>query len=502
MDLHTVWKHVPPGVLDFMLRRDSIRKYALKRGEQALYDFMVGENTHNRPISIQKCRALMLQNLLKSIDRAIGDGRISPKVSKKLLKNLIGNLFLGESERQIPFEERHGHRPPAMLLISPTKRCNLACKGCYAGSTSKNSETMSFEVLDRVIKEKKKLWGSYFTIISGGEPLTYNDNGRTIFDLFEQNDDCYFMMYTNGTLIDKKMARRLADRGNVTPAISVEGFEEHTDWRRGKGTYKKILEAFENLRNEGVPFGVSITATRNNAELAVSDEFTDFCFKEQGAVYGWMFQYMPIGRSYTMDLMVTPEQRLMMYRRQERLIREQNIFFIDFWNGGPYSYGCISAGRPGGYMYIDWDGNVAPCTFFPYYVSNVNKAFEEGKTMDDVIMSDFFKAIRGWQNSYAYARTPDNVGNLITPCPMRDHYGDSYRIVNEFGAKPMDENAAKALEDSEYRERMIQYGKDIKGLTQEIWDVEFLGLKKTTLGSSAPRTEGVHVMNRSTTKNL
>jgi MoaA/NifB/PqqE/SkfB family radical SAM enzyme len=502
MDLHNIWKNVPPGVLDFMLRRSSVRKVALKKGEQALYDFMVGENRHNRPLSVQKCRALMLQNLLKSLDRAFTDGRISPRVSKRLLKNLVGNLFLGETERQTPFEERHGLRPPAMLLISPTRKCNLACKGCYAGSASNTSETMSFEVLDRIIKEKKRLWGSYFTIISGGEPLAYNDNGRTMFDLFEANSDCYFMMYTNGTLIDRKMARRLADHGNVSPSISVEGFEEQTDWRRGKGTYKKILQAFENLRAEGVPFGVSITATRHNAEIAISDEFTDFCFYEQGAVYGWMFQYMPIGRSYTMDLMVTPEQRMMMFRRQERLIREKSIFFIDFWNGGPYSFGCIAAGRPGGYLYIDWDGNVAPCTFFPYYVSNINEAFKEGKNMDDVIMSDYFKAVRGWQNSYAYAQPPDKVGNLITPCPYRDHYGDSYRLVKEFGAKPIDENAAKALEDAEYRERMIQYGREIKDLTQDTWEVEFLGLKKASLESGAPRSEGVPVMNRSITKKL
>jgi len=61
-------------------------------------------------------------------------------------------------------------------------------------------------------------------------------------------------MYTNGTLIDKKMAKRMADLGNVVPQVSVEGFEKETDARRGKGVFKKILRAFENMREAGVPF--------------------------------------------------------------------------------------------------------------------------------------------------------------------------------------------------------------------------------------------------------
>ena len=121
-------------------------------------------------------------------------------------------------------------------------------------------------------------------------------------------------MYTNGTLINEKMAQRMAEVGNITPAISVEGFEKETDGRRGKGVYKRILKAFENLRNTGVPFGISITAMKSNAEFVLSDEFMDFYFEQQGAIYGWIFQYMPIRRNYTLDLMVTPEQRKWMLK--------------------------------------------------------------------------------------------------------------------------------------------------------------------------------------------
>ena len=163
---------------------------------------------------------------------------------------------------------------------------------------------MDYATVDRIVKEKQNYGTPIFTVISGGEPLLWKSDGKDLLDLGRENPDNYFMFYTNGTLIDKKMAARLAEVGNLTPAISVEGFAEETDERRGKGVFKKILEAMANLREVGVPFGISVTATRHNVEKIVSDEFVDFFYDQQGAIYGWIFQYMPIGRSQTLDLMV------------------------------------------------------------------------------------------------------------------------------------------------------------------------------------------------------
>ena len=144
------------------------------------------------------------------------------------------------------------------------------------------------------------------------------------------------------------MAAQIAEVGNLTPAISVEGFEAETDERRGEGVFKKILEAMANLREVGVPFGISVTATRSNAEQVVSDEFVNFYFEQQGAVYGWMFQYMPIGRSITLDMMVTPEQRKWMFEREKHIIHEKHVFLPDFWNGGAVLGGCLAERRARG----------------------------------------------------------------------------------------------------------------------------------------------------------
>ncbi len=53
------------------------------------------------------------------------------------------------------------------------------------------------------------------------------------------------MAYSNGTLIDKDVTLKLQELGNVAPAISIEGLEEETDHRRGKGVWKKIMQTPE-----------------------------------------------------------------------------------------------------------------------------------------------------------------------------------------------------------------------------------------------------------------
>ena len=35
---------------------------------------------------------------------------------------------------------------------------------------------------------------------------------------------------------------------NLIPAISIEGYEEDTDFRRGKGTYERVIKAMAILK--------------------------------------------------------------------------------------------------------------------------------------------------------------------------------------------------------------------------------------------------------------
>ncbi|MCK4787910.1 MAG: radical SAM protein, partial [Desulfobacteraceae bacterium] len=269
------------------------------------------------PLKVIEDQRHILHNMVKVVDRWSSDKHVT-KSSLNNFLNSFGPIFSksNDSVRE-EFAGKYGFSPPGFLTISPTKVCNLQCKGCYASSGADTNISLDFDVVNRIIEEKEKLWGATFTVISGGEPFMYKSQGKGILDLAQLHPSNFFLVYTNGTLIDKKIAHRIAELGNITPAISVEGFEKETDERRGNGVHKRILQAFENLREAGVLFGLSVTATRNNAETILSPEFIDYYLDQNGAYYMWIFQYMPIGRKYTLDLMVTPKQRKWMFEQEQ-----------------------------------------------------------------------------------------------------------------------------------------------------------------------------------------
>ncbi|MFW5986238.1 MAG: radical SAM protein, partial [Halanaerobiales bacterium] len=232
------------------------------------------------------------------------------EVAPNYKEGLIMNFFINSGLLGIPYQfemaDKLGVDVPWTILIDPTSACNLNCTGCWAGKYNK-SDSLELETIDRIITEAKDL-GIYFIVLSGGEPTVYPH----LFEIFERHQDVGFMMYTNGTLIDDEMADKMLEVGNVSPAISMEGFRESTDERRGEGIYDKIMAAMDRLRERGIVFGVSVTVTRNNVdELFAGDDFVDHII-EKGAIYGWSFHYVPIGKDPDLDMMLTPEQREML----------------------------------------------------------------------------------------------------------------------------------------------------------------------------------------------
>jgi hypothetical protein len=233
----------------------------------------------------------------------------------------------------------------------------------------------------------------------------------------------------------------------------------------------------ERLHREKVLFGISMTATRENSEHLLSDEVVDFYFHRMGALFGWLFHYMPIGRAYTLELLPTPEQRLWMWRRAWQLVYERHLFLADFWNSGTASLGCISAGHEGGYMTVDWNGKVSPCVFIPYSPLNIRDVYAHGKTLVDVWLHPFFARLRSWQDQYSNEKRytkGSRHGNWMMPCPIRDHYDEFFEILREFGPEPVDENAREAMHDPAYRRGMIEYDRAVACLFDPIWKKKYM----------------------------
>ncbi|HHU63876.1 MAG TPA: radical SAM protein [Clostridiales bacterium] len=365
-------------------------------------------------------------NFRKLIERFFTE--LHPNSQKKFLINymvnagMVGNAIIDKNKN------KYGINIPWAILMDPTAACNMKCTGCWAAEYDKVA-SMSKETLDRIIREGKEL-GIHMYIYSGGEPLVRK---RDLIELAEKHDDCMFMSFTNGTLIDEAFAKEMVRVGNFFLTISVEGFEEETDMRRGKGTYKKVMEAMDILKAHGAPFGFSACYHSKNTEVVGSEEYVDLMI-EKGCTMGWYFTYMPLGKDAVVDLIARPEQREYMYRQIRKFRQTKPIFLMDFWNDGEYVKGCIAGGRR--YIHINANGDVEPCAFIHY--SNLN--------IHDVSLLEALKSPLFQQ----YAKHQPFNENHLRPCPLLDNPDMLKEMVHASGAKstqPLDEEHVDDLTD-------------------------------------------------------
>ncbi len=196
-----------------------------------------------------------------------------------------------------------------------------------------------------------------------------------------------------------------------------------------------------------------------------------------GALYGWLFHYMPMGRAFTLKMQPTPEQRLWMWKRAWQLVYKRHIFFADFWNSGTAALGCVSAGHPGGYLTVDWNGKISLCVFIPYSPLNIRDVYAQGKTLVDVWLHPFFAKLRSWQDAYSnelkYTKGSRH-GNWMMPCPIRDHYDGFFEMLRDFSPDPVDQNARAAMLDPQYRKGMIEYDHEVAKLFEPIWRKKYM----------------------------
>jgi len=111
-------------------------------------------NDENYPLRAREDKYYMVRNLLLVADQAYRNAKNAPAVRKAIINSFLINNYLKPKPQIEKFKQEFGQVPPSFLLISPGKLCNLHCIGCYANSSAKNSEKLSWEVFNRIIDEK------------------------------------------------------------------------------------------------------------------------------------------------------------------------------------------------------------------------------------------------------------------------------------------------------------------------------------------------------------
>jgi uncharacterized Fe-S cluster-containing radical SAM superfamily protein len=236
-------------------------------GKQMLAD-LLSSNSRERRFDIEKLESIarragnasfarLLHNLGVDMDRGAGLARAVPRIGAAITpacrRKAVENLAWGwavEGARIQGMDGSDEHAVPGAATLVPTLRCNLSCPGCRSAE-SRERDDLRAEAVTRTL-EKARGEGRYLVVVSGGEPFLRPD---VVLEAARRFGDMYFLVFTNGTVMNAALARSLAEAGNVAVALTVVGSRETTDRHRGTGSFRRASAAMHLLRREGVPFG-------------------------------------------------------------------------------------------------------------------------------------------------------------------------------------------------------------------------------------------------------
>ena len=336
-------------------------------------------------------------------------------VDREVVKTVINNFFFNVNLKgwkvQEELREKYNCNIPWAVLLDPTSACNLHCTGCWAAEYG-NKLNLSFEEIDDIIRQGKE-----------------------------------------GTLIDDEFADDMLRVKNFVPAISLEGFEQATDGRRGDGVYNRVMEALERLHQRKLFYGISACYTSQNYDSITSTDFLNKLI-ETGVYFIWYFHYMPVGNDADVSLLPTPEQRIEVYRRINEFRDNNSLFMMDFQNDGRYVGGCIAGGRR--YLHINANGDVDPCVFIHYSDSNIRE-----KSLLDALRSPLFMAYHDGQ--------PFN-DNMYRPCPMLENPDILPDLVAKTGAHSTDLQSPESAEH--LCGKCTKYAENWTPHANEMWEKE------------------------------
>lgn len=279
---------------------------------------------------------------------------------------------------------RHMHIPPRLLIQwHITERCNLQCTHCYQTVPPPADPPLSqlLAVLEQIrdlITRLNHVSARPIPVhltLTGGEPFLHPE----FFNLLEQiasqpRTVRQIAILTNGSLLDRCAAARLALLKPAFVQISIEGAEATHDRIRGAGSFQRAVRGLRLLVDRRIPSYISFTAHRDNvadfpavAALARSLRITRL----------WADRLIPLGQGAAdSGRLLSPDDTRAFFETMKRekarhsLSRTEIVMHraLQFLIGGGKPYRC-AAGRT--LLTILPDGGLLPCRRLPLPAGNV-----------------------------------------------------------------------------------------------------------------------------------
>ncbi len=197
---------------------------------------------------------------------ALSDEEMRASLAQPSVRTMLVNVALTIDKYGLRMPQRF--YAPLMVVWNLTYRCNLRCQHCYqnAGPLGPNVSGDGELDLEAKLAAVDQIADSYIPTlsISGGEPLLHPHFWPVLARARERG--LYTSIATNGTLITKEVAGRLAEAKLAYAGISVDSPvpEEHDAFRGVPGAWERTIEGIRHTVAAGVPSLLAFTITKRN----------------------------------------------------------------------------------------------------------------------------------------------------------------------------------------------------------------------------------------------
>lgn len=265
---------------------------------------------------------------------------------------------------------------PDTVYLHLTKKCNLRCAYCYFFAGEPMEQELSTEEMLQVLRDVCSL-NPRRVVFTGGEPLLRKDILKLPQTFKNWENEIELCITTNGTLIDEENAQSLLKSFNEI-RISIDCFEAINDEMRGKGTFKKTMNAFRymlHLRGDPVAF---ITVTALN--LPHLKEFMNFLLRN-GILKIHISPLKIVGRATDNEMLCDIEE-------VKRIVSEfwYETYGLRLKSNSKESFNC----GVGKFLTVYPDGSVYPChvlAFPEFCIGNVRKQNLDSIYLNSSIMN-------------------------------------------------------------------------------------------------------------------